>query len=1122
MSQSGQVHHLFSRQLQSAKTSCIRLTLAAFALFSFSHAVHADIIGSTHTTLVSEFASFNTPGVVDGRVEAIAVDGDTVFVGGSFTQIHDPLSDEIIDQPYLFAYSKSSGDILRDFDPILNNDVFALEKTGEGTGVFVGGVFSNINGVIRRGLVKLDNNGDRVSGFGARPNASVKTMVRLNNTLYLGGVFDEISGTPVEHLAAIDTVTGAVDPNLNFDFEGVISTTTINGTQSVDELDITPDGQLLVVVGNFSTIDGISRPRLAVIELGGQATVSAWNTNVFDIQCPSRRFPQYILGMDISPDGSYFLTASTGFRIIGNPACDTTARYELTDLTNTDVQPTWVNYTGGDSVYEVVSTGHAVYIGGHFEFLDNDFGNGNIAGPGSSQRAGLAALDPLNGLTIRDWQSDRSPRGLGVFALLSEDEGVYFGDDTDFLNGTEHEKLKFLPLSSNAIARPDAPTLPTTIITTAGNSLVGSTFNGTTPGAAMQLLNSGWQNARGGMFVGGRLFHADDNGTMFSSEFSDGSFASPVAVDLFGQTESDWALSQLTAMFFDYELSRVYYTLAGDSRLLYRAFTPDTLFFGNDEFVATEQGDILWNDVSGMDVIDGHLYFTRSDGTLYRADINGASVISGTTVAIDNGRDWDNNLFAFLSGGDLIGQVPVAEIEFESSGSQTNGRFRTFEFEVAAGEPVDVRLDWVDPSAQVNLFVRDASGTTVASDSTSVGSPKFVTAPAGAGGTYSARVLVREGATSYTLQINPVEGAPEPPPALADFVFASSGSNDSGRFQRFDFDVIAGELVEAQVIWDDASADVRVFLRDETNTLIERDLDGNGSSLITTLAETTGTWSVAVLTNTETEVSYDVLVDTDSDFTVPEPLAEFEFRSTGSNDSGRFQRFDFDVVAGETIDAQVIWDNLDADLRIFLRDENNNLIVRDTDGSGSPAIVSTIAATSGEWSLAVLADSDTPVDYDVLIDTTDEDAPVNVPPPVVTNIALTGNASQSSTAFGGVASRAIDGNTSGVYNQDSVTHTANSNQPMWQVLLSDTSTIESIVLFNRTDNCCTSRLTNYTVSILDDNGTTLFSEFFSDAPDPSNTIVVGSVVDAATVRVELQGNNAVLSLAEVQVFGYAQ
>jgi len=107
-------------------------------LLSFIPVTQADI-GATHTTLVSEFASFNTPGVVDGRVEAIAIDGDKVFVGGTFTQIQDPLSNEIIDQAYLFAYSKSTGNIIRDFDPKLNNDVFALETTGDGVGVFAGG-----------------------------------------------------------------------------------------------------------------------------------------------------------------------------------------------------------------------------------------------------------------------------------------------------------------------------------------------------------------------------------------------------------------------------------------------------------------------------------------------------------------------------------------------------------------------------------------------------------------------------------------------------------------------------------------------------------------------------------------------------------------------------------------------------------------------------------------------------------------------------------------------------------------------------------------------------------------------------------------------------------------------
>ena len=74
------------------------------------------------------------------------------------------------------------------------------------------------------------------------------------------------------------------------------------------------------------------------------------------------------------------------------------------------------------------------------------------------------------------------------------------------------------------------------------------------------------------------------------------------------------------------------------------------------------------------------------------------------------------------------------------------------------------------------------------------------------------------------------------------------------------------------------------------------------------------------------------------------------------------------------------------------------------------------------------------------------------------------------------------------------------------------------MVFNRTDNCCTSRLSNYTVSILDANGQTVFSRFFSGPPNPSNVINVGNVV-GTTVRVQLADANP-LSLAEVQVFGY--
>ena len=961
-------------------------TLLAGFFLTLSSIAQADI-GATHTSLVSEFASFNTPGTVDGRVEAIAIDGDTVFVGGTFTQIREPLDGEILDQPYLFAYSKSTGNIIREFDPVLNNEVYALETTGDGSGVFAGGLFNIINGESnRRGLVKIDDNGDRVAGFGARADATVTTLVRLGNTLYVGGNFENISNTPVEHLAALDTTSGAVDPNLNLNFGGRLFTTrTPNAVQGVDDIDITSDGSLMVVIGNFSTIDNSSRHRLAVIELDGQAEVSDWNSDVYDVQCPTLRLPQYIRGVDIAPDDTYFVVGSQGFRRPGEPACDTIVRMDFGDLTDTDVQPTWVNYTGGDSVYEVVSTEHAIYVGGHFRWLTNDTTTtGRDAGPGSQERRGLGALDPLNGLTLLNWRSDRNPRGVGVFALIAEPEGLYMGDDTDFLNGSEHQKLKFLPIGSDTIDRPDPPSLPTTIISASGNNdVVGNTFNGSSFGNTMALNNSGFEDIRGAMFIGGQLFHADVGDNFWMSEFNGTNFEPRQSVDLFGIRDSEWDIDQITGMFFDYEFSRIYYTRNNQSRLFFRAFTPAGPYVDNEEFVAAEQSDIVWSDVSGMDVIDGYLYFARNNGTLFRAEIDGTAVRRGTTEAISgpgiDGRRWDNRALAFLGEGTLVpGGAAVADIEFVSSGSQTNGRFRTFEFPVTAGDTTLLRLEWPEPSAEVRLFVRDPNDVLVASDPTDSGSPKFLTVPAGIGGTYTASVLVAEGATNYTLQVNPVAGQPPappppppppPPPQLADFEFSGSGDQTQGRFQVFNFDVAAGELIDVEVIWNDPNDDLRVFLRDETGAQIDRDTDGQGSpATVSAVAETSGEYSVAVLIGSGS-ASYDVLIDTTVNIVDP-PQADFAFNSSGNQTQGRFQVFDFDVNAGDLIDVQVIWPENNDDVRVFLRDESDGSVTqlaRDTDGSGSPATMSAVAVNSGLHSVAVLINNGA-ISYDVLVD----------------------------------------------------------------------------------------------------------------------------------------------------------
>merc|ERR1712174_55518 len=83
-------------------------------------------------------------------------------------------------------------------------------------------------------------------------------------------------------------------------------------------------------------------------------------------------------------------------------------------------------------------------------------------------------------------------------------------------------------------------------------------------------------------------------------------------------------------------------------------------------------------------------------------------------------------------------------------------------------------------------------------------------------------------------------------------------------------------------------------------------------------------------------------------------------------------------------------------------------------------------------------------------------------PVFASNLALNGSASQSSTEYGGVASRANDGNTDGNWGGSSVTHTAESEEkPWWKVDLGADAIIERIVIWNRKD-CCTGRLNIWT------------------------------------------------------------
>ena len=81
------------------------------------------------------------------------------------------------------------------------------------------------------------------------------------------------------------------------------------------------------------------------------------------------------------------------------------------------------------------------------------------------------------------------------------------------------------------------------------------------------------------------------------------------------------------------------------------------------------------------------------------------------------------------------------------------------------------------------------------------------------------------------------------------------------------------------------------------------------------------------------------------------------------------------------------------------------------------------------------------------------------------NVARKRPTRQRSTAYGGDASRAVDGNTSGVWSQRSITHTTEeAENPAWEVDLGKELAIEKISLWNRDGYI--SRLDNATIRLL--------------------------------------------------------
>ncbi|MFG2167047.1 hypothetical protein [Micromonospora chersina] len=429
------------RRRRRAATAVVAALAAAGGALPPSPAL---AVNATHSTVVGTNPVDWTPHALDGTVYRILQIGNRVYLAGSFTTVRNAGQTAQLAMPRLVAVDATTGRIDTTFRPVVNGTVKALAAAPDGRSLYIGGAFTTVNGVAAPRVARVDAaTGARVAGFTpAALNNQVNDMRLVGNRLILGGAFQTVGGVTRRALAALNATTGAADASVNLRVEGARKTTSgATSPVKIEALDVSADGRRLVFVGNFSSVAGVARHQLAVANLSDTgATLSGWSTLRYQPQCAAS-MPTYLRGVDISPDGTWFVAVTTGAAFPGT-LCDAASRFEFGAEAG-GKQPTWVNYTGGDTLLSVAITGAAVYVGGHQRWLDNPYGR-DSAGAGAVSRPGIGAIHPTTGKALA-WNPTKD-RGVGTAELYATDRGLWVGSDTVTVAGEYHARVAFLPL----------------------------------------------------------------------------------------------------------------------------------------------------------------------------------------------------------------------------------------------------------------------------------------------------------------------------------------------------------------------------------------------------------------------------------------------------------------------------------------------------------------------------------------------------------------------------------------------------------------------------------------------------------------------------------------------------
>ncbi|WP_156409803.1 MULTISPECIES: CBM96 family carbohydrate-binding protein [unclassified Nocardioides] len=409
----------------------VRLLLAALVGLALSLAgqgVLAPVMADVHVD--------DTPAPswrLNGRTYATKIVGDTVFVGGTFTAAVSPTG-QSVPRRNLAAFDLTTGALLTDWRADVDSTVQALDS--DGSWLYVGGSFTNVDGQTRRRLAKVGvGSGDLDPGFAPNVNSTVRALVLDGSSLYAGGHFTSVDGASRLRVARLST-TGQLDGQFTPEANGNVFGITKAPSSPVVYVS-GPFGQLNGVnrngVGGLNAVTGATtgpsfgssaRPTLGltVNEDGtmlygaggsGLNAVSAWNSST-GVRVWTHRAMGDIQAIE-HYDGTVYFGFHEGFQ--GNTGLRILAADDLTGALDPDFRPTFNLFWGVDAI-DVTADG--VVVGGDFTQVSGVAAQGWARFPGSGT-PDETAPSPPTGLHTTSVQ----PTSVALsWSAASDDRGV--------------------------------------------------------------------------------------------------------------------------------------------------------------------------------------------------------------------------------------------------------------------------------------------------------------------------------------------------------------------------------------------------------------------------------------------------------------------------------------------------------------------------------------------------------------------------------------------------------------------------------------------------------------------------------------------------------------------------